>query len=415
MQLPMTLPKSHRQIARWYWLFATGWFMTAILMGWGLRMALSGYAYDGMVFSYWRHAHSHVAFLGWLYNALVGLTLWVFPLKENYRWHLRWMLLGQIAVAGMALSFPWQGYGAIAIAFSTLHMVASFGVVYRLVKDQPRQLPPTVQQAFRVMYIALLCMVLSGLGPIALGPLASLDLQGSVPYRLAIYFYLHFQYNGWFILQALALWLMQRSFQRHRQPVPGVTLIVAGTFLTFAQSALWSTDKVWVWAIAGMGGMAQLIGWGQLLRSVVRERPLTKPYRWADVSLLVAVLALVLKLVLQLGMVVPSLAAVAHQHPVVIAFLHLIFLGVLTPFLWGRCEVFRLVAPAARWERWSGILFLLAFASLEVALLLPTVWGVYGWPWTGPQVLLGLTTLMALALLIGMVGLQNKLIQYGRS
>lgn len=411
MHQPLIILKSHRRVARWYWLFATGWFMAAILMGWGLRMALSGFGYEDMVFSNWRHAHSHVAFLGWMYNALLGLTLWVFPLKENHRWHLRWMIIAQIAVAGMALSFPWQGYGAVSIFFSSLHMVASFGVFYRLVKDRPRFLSPATRQAFHVMYAALLCMLLSGLGPLALGPLAAMDMQGSIPYRLAIYVYLHFQYNGWFILQALAIWLMQRSFQASIPTLPGIPMIVAGTLLTYAQSTLWSTDNFVVWAAAGIGGILQLLGWGQLILSARQHGKAIQWNRWGDISMVVATIALSMKLLLQLGIVLPSGASIAHQHQVVIAFLHLVFLGILTPFVWGRVEVFRIVTTSAGKERWAAYLFLVSFGLLEIVQILPAL-GVYGWPWS--KLVLGLTTIISISLITGMIGLQRKLIEHGQ-
>lgn len=280
------------------------------------------------------HAHSHVGFLGWVFNAFVAVALLQFvPADRRVRYG--WLIaLMQLGVIGMLVAFPLQGYGAVSIAFSTLHLVAAGGFAVRLWREGVAT--PVARGSLR---LALVWMLASGLGPLALGPITALGGRDSPAYHLAVYFYLHAQYNGWFVffLQALALQLLTGGGAGldHGRIAVAVRWLAIGSVLTFAQSTLWLEPPAAVRLIALAGGLAQGIGFAGLLRSVWP--------RWTDVAATVrsrrlvelAVINLVLKFALQIAVVLPGLAAFAGNRLVVIAFLHLVFLGVVTPALWA--------------------------------------------------------------------------------
>lgn len=48
----------------------------------------------------------------------------------------KWFLAFQLSVLGMLFSFPFQGYGAISIAFSTLHIVLSVVLAVFFIRDK---------------------------------------------------------------------------------------------------------------------------------------------------------------------------------------------------------------------------------------------------------------------------------------
>ena len=98
-------------------------FLIAALMGLVLRYAFIGEL--NFNYRFLTHAHSHVAMLGWVYLMIYVLFVHYFvPEKKPVFTRLFW--LTQLAVVGMMLSFPLQGYAAISILFSTLHIFCSY-------------------------------------------------------------------------------------------------------------------------------------------------------------------------------------------------------------------------------------------------------------------------------------------------
>src|SRR5699024_3829272 len=61
---------------------------------------------------------------------------------------------------------------------------------------------------------AIVSLILSTFGPFLLGILAGNGLKDSVYFDMSIYFYLHFQYNGWlyFSLIGLFIWILYNKF-----------------------------------------------------------------------------------------------------------------------------------------------------------------------------------------------------------
>ena len=98
-------------------------FFIAAVMGLTLRFSFI----DSIDINYrfLTHAHSHVAMLGWVYLMLYVLFVHYF-VPEKLKVFNRLFWLTEVAVIGMMLTFPFQGYAAISITFSTLHIFMSF-------------------------------------------------------------------------------------------------------------------------------------------------------------------------------------------------------------------------------------------------------------------------------------------------
>ena len=102
-------------------------FFIASLMGLLLRL-LYVIPVEWINFQYLLHGHSHVAMLGWVYLMLYSLIIHVFISKEVQKkpvYH-RLFWITQIAVLGMMVRFPIEGYAMFSIAFSTLHILCSY-------------------------------------------------------------------------------------------------------------------------------------------------------------------------------------------------------------------------------------------------------------------------------------------------
>ena len=73
---------------------------------------------------YMLHAHSHFAFAGWVSLFLMAAMIGNLPEKFS-KGYERILIAYTITAYGMLFSFPFQGYGAVSIIFSTLSVLVS--------------------------------------------------------------------------------------------------------------------------------------------------------------------------------------------------------------------------------------------------------------------------------------------------
>lgn len=313
---------------RWMFQIAWGFFILTALLGFLLRLQLVN-PLPGIQYGHLLHAHSHIAFLGWVFNAFFALALKGFVRADQFRFFIGWFIVLQVANLGMLVAYPIQGYGPISILFTTLHMVGSIAFALRLWNANTAT---AIARPF--LRAALAFMLLSGIGPLALGPLAALDLRSSPLYELAIYWYLHFQYNGWFICFLLAWLFQQGPDSSSRRAKTALRCWASGIALSFLLSVLWLQPPLWVFAIAGAGALIQLIGLGYsctLLKG--HWLRITGGMKMVQALCALAFAALILKNLMQLAAAWPGLAELANSRFIVIGFLHWVFLVVVTPFL----------------------------------------------------------------------------------
>jgi hypothetical protein len=162
-------------------------------------------------FKYLLHSHSHIAILGWLFLAAYLFIIKSYIKDDDQKVFLKLFIWFQAAVAGMFVTFIIQGYGAFSIFFSTLHIILSYVFVYLLLKKTNRSVKSF---SFSFIKISFLFLIISTIGPWFLSYLAAKNLVSSDLYFNTIYFYLHFQYNGWLSFAAFGLffnYLEQRN------------------------------------------------------------------------------------------------------------------------------------------------------------------------------------------------------------
>ena len=378
--------------------FRVAWvfLLVSVLIGLGLRLQWV-WPWMTLEYNHLLHAHSHVAFLGWVFNAFFVATLRHFvPPAETRGYDRLWWTM-QLGIVGMLVTFPFQGYAAASIAFSTLHMAAAFVFAVKLWRHN--RAAPAARVHLR---LALVFMLLSGAGPLALGVLPALGLRESPAYTLAIYFYLHCQYNGWFPFFLQALLLQRAQEQGWRVDDTAATgaawWLGVGGLLVFALSTLWCGPPAVVGWIAVAGGVMQAIGAARFVRAV-RGVPWPAD-RVVRVLAFVALGAWLLKHGLHLVGPVPGLAVLAQQRFVAIAFLHLVFLGLVTPGLlvWAHAQGW---LPANGRFRAGAALLLLGTVVSELLLVASTLAGglPFGWSLPGPLLAASAVLVAGVALL----------------
>ncbi|RKE98165.1 hypothetical protein [Ichthyenterobacterium magnum] len=339
-------------------------FLIAAVMGLVLRYSSIGDI--GLNYRFLTHAHSHVAMLGWVYLMLYTLIVHYFiPDKKPIYNRLFWVT--EFAVVGMMLSFPIQGYAAFSISFSTLHIFCSYYFVYLIwTHNKTESIVTSI-----LLKASLFFMLLSTFGVWCLGPAVSMLGQASAFYQIAIQFFLHFQFNGWFLIAIITVFFHLLKIKDSKLFRQFFSVLVASTVFTFALPIQWFAPHnvlLWINSIGVVLQLAALFTFIKLIR--------TKLYTLIDKKskLIVciysfAMFCFVLKVVFQLVSILPEFSQVVYEHRnFVIGFIHLLMLGVITGFLFAFILQSKLVNYFK--TLYIGVYcFILGFVLTETALL----------------------------------------------
>ncbi|WP_147678265.1 hypothetical protein [Algibacter pacificus] len=340
-------------------------FLIAALMGLALRYSFIGFV--GLNYRFLTHAHSHIAMLGWVYLMLyVCMVHYFVPDKKPAFTKLFW--LTEFAVLGMMCSFPFQGYAAVSISFSTLHIFCSYYFAYLVWKHHKTE----SVVVSRLLKTALVFMLVSTAGVWCLGPAVSMLGQASAFYQIAIQFFLHFQFNGWFLMAVFAVFFHLFQVENTKQFKLFYWVLVISTVLTFALPIQWFAPHPILPWINGVGVILQLVTLVLFLKLIK-----FKAYQKVNKDSLVvlnlyrfAVLCFILKTVFQASSIVSEFSNVVYTHRnFVIGFIHLLMLGVISGFLFSFILKNNLLAYSKR--LYIGIYsFLLGFVLTEMLLLI---------------------------------------------
>lgn len=350
-------------------------FLMASLMGLLLRWMYVS-PISGVNFQFLMHGHSHVAMLGWVYLMLYCLIFHSYIPKEAQQKPIynRLFWITELAVVGMMIDFPAQGYAFVSILFSTLHIFCSYYFCYLIWKDAKSITFPEK----RMLRTALFFMIFSTLGVWCLGPAVGIMGKTSAFYQIAIQFFLHFQFNGWFMFAALALFFKQSKINIEEKKFSlFYNLFVTATVLTLALPVSWSLSNPIFYWINVVGVVVQLFSALVFVQLISPQfftffnllSPLEKTvYRFA-------LLSLALKIIIQLIVLVPELAQVSHEiRNFVIGYIHLTMLGIITGFLFGFTFQNGFINSGNALQKWGTILFLLGFLATEILLFLQGTW-----------------------------------------
>ncbi len=320
------------------------------------------------------HAHSHFAFTGWISMALMALMVAYLSgeFKGNIFKKYRWILYANLITAyGMLLSFPFEGYGKFSISFSALSVFANYAFVFQYWKDLNKMKNRNAGHYW--FKAALLFNAISSIGTFALAYMMTTKNIHQDYYLAAVYFFLHFQYNGWFFFACMGL-LTARLLVNVISPA-----LLKNIFLLFAiacvpayfLSALWMVIPLWAYILVILAAVAQLAGWIWLmvlmkinLSYIISDLNISA--RWI---LGLSAIALTLKLLLQLGSTIPSLSILAYGfRPIVIGYLHLVLLGVISLFLLGYISGYQIIAINKM--TFTGLLIFVAGIIINEVLLM---------------------------------------------
>lgn len=284
-------------------------------------------------------AHSHFAFAGWVGLGLMTLLIYnLLPKHFFERKIYQWILAGiEVSAVGMALSFPVKGYWAPSIFFSTLYIAVSYWFGWVFIKDLGRSsLLGTVKLLSVCSVISLL---ISSVGPFTLSYIMISHSGDSILYRDAIYTFLHFQYNGFFTLAVFALFfdhLLKKGLPVSSGAKWFSIFLCLSVIPALFLSLLWHNSSLY-YILAAAGCLFIVLSvffFSRFFPSLNKGQLFAVPL--ARGIGLIAFLSFALKMLLNAGTIIPQLGnAVYGDRPVIIGFLHLVFLAFVSFFILG--------------------------------------------------------------------------------
>lgn len=286
-----------------------------------------------------QHAHSHFAFAGWVSHTIMVLMVYFLQCKavgfkgSGYNK----ILIGNLVSAyGMLVFFIVQGYGLVSIFFSVASIVLSYLFARRYWKDL-KKLDDTYLSKYWFK-AALGFNVLSSIGTFVLAYLMATKTVNEAIYLGSIYFYLHFQYNGWFFFACMGLLygLLDLRKNGQRSYTTCFVLFTLAAIPAYFLSTLWLELPVWLYGLTVFAASVQFFAWLMLTFIFFKEKQIQKEKFTPLLRyiLLFVAFALTVKLALQLASVIPALGKLAFGfRPIVIAYLHLVLLAVISLFL----------------------------------------------------------------------------------
>ena len=295
-----------------------------------------------------QHAHSHFAFLGWVTHSLYILMLYAMEQSSvtlNYNKYKQVIIWNLLLSYAMLISFALQGYGFVSIGLSTASIIMSYVFTYYLLKDLKNFKGEVVYRNW--FKAAVWFNVISSLGTFALAFMLATKNYNQNCQLASVYFYLHFQYNGFFIFACLGLILIKLKdwLPAFRYDTRMFWLFFSACVPAYFLSTLWAGLPMWLHLLVVLAAFAQVFGWILFITNIKKSLHSASPaFKNGMFIFLLVATAFSIKLLLQLGSTIPALSQLAFGfRPIVIAYLHLILLAVISVFLLNYMYTLQLI------------------------------------------------------------------------
>ena len=356
-----------RKDIQWAFLY----FIITILLGLSLRVS-----YIADVFFNIRHvthSHSHTGLLGWIYTILSSLICQYFLRETDRKPYFILFLCTQFCILGMLFSFPFGGYFLYSIIFSSLFIICTYWFSIFFLKRSKKynfirfSISKSVDVendkplSLKFVHWGIYFLILSSIG-IWLLPVAIVKAgKGSDWYNSALYFFLHFQYNGWFLAVLFGLLVGEiehKSLLNSKRLKGALYNFVIGTIGSVTLSWVGFFNEPILYIIGNISGFLLLASIFELYRAYMQ---LEKPAFLMQMFLLLCMLKTIFMF---LGSFPWIAEVVLPNREFVISYLHFTFLGVIgfgvLHFLEKNLHI--------HFPYWSLSLYTTAFVGSEILI-----------------------------------------------
>lgn len=282
-------------------------------------------------------AHSGFAFSGLITHFLLTFILIVIKdsLKSSQLKFLTQTIQSNLLFSYIAcMAFIWQGFGLIAVVAQLISFISVLLFVVLGLFNWTTIKSPTIRW-FKMGGVLFLFSMIAHIWLIKMWLTGSMTQHN---YLAATYWFLHFQYNGWFFFGCMGLlvnWMHQHQLVFANQNAFFKSFAIS-VIPAYGLSVLWLKLPVWIYTLVVLSALAQFVGLIYLIRQFLtagfKKMAIQKPVLFF-VGLL-SMLALMIKIALQAGSTIPSISKLAFGfRPIVIAYLHLVLLAFTLLFL----------------------------------------------------------------------------------
>ncbi|MBK7808013.1 MAG: hypothetical protein KA270_04920 [Saprospiraceae bacterium] len=360
------------------------------------------------------HAHSHFAFSGWVTHTLFTLMVLFLKKQKNIMFNTQkynvLIIFNLLCAYGMLFAFAMQGYGFVSISFSTISILLGYVYAWFYIGDLKKI--PSDHPSKNWFKAALFFNVLSSLGTFYLAYMMATKHIHQHAYLGSVYFYLHFQYSGWFFFAIMGLLMSKLVLASDFKNDSFIfnTLALA-TIPAFILSVLWLKLPWYVYIFPVFAVILQLYGLFRLMNLFVKHYYHIKTTWIKPVRIIfgLSFLALSIKFLLQTGSIFPEISKLAFGfRSIVIAYLHLVLLAITTLFLLG----FMLLQGYIHQVKlaFTGlILFSIGVFANELVLMVQGIasFGYFLIPYLN-EILLGVSIFMLLSLVLILISYLHK-------
>ena len=320
-------------------------------------------------------AHSHFTFAGWVSLALMTLLVYeLLPIELRVKRVYQW-LLGLIAISSWAMLITYflEGYAGASIIASFVFILISFVFGWVFIRDIGSA---GLSKSGTLLSISsIVCLMLSSVGTFIIAYIYFHKSFDAILYRDALFTYLHLQYNGFFSLAIFALLFhhLEKKLNAHAQKaIYRFSLflcisIIPSLFLSY----LWADPHTILRIIAIIGSMLLLLCslwfvllWGKVKILFFEEAPVVR------FLIILSKGSFLLKTFLQCFTIFPLIGnAIFGNRPIIMGFLHLVFLAFTSSFLLAFISNKGLLDVRKVFVRVALIVFGIAIIFNEVVLI----------------------------------------------
>ncbi|WP_188455273.1 hypothetical protein [Virgibacillus oceani] len=321
------------------------------------------------------HGHSHLAILGWAFLGAFIIFLSIFWKTIRQKKQAKVVAIALFVTSFLMFgAFVYQGYGLYSIIMSSLHILVEYWAALFIYRELNGQLGiPKPGKYF--INGSLLALVISSIGPFSLGVIAANGLRDSYVFDMAIYFYLHFQYNGWLYLFLIGLFII---VLHQKQIVFNHSLLIAGFWIYFLSlfpgyylSVLWVELGGHSQVLATIGGIGQWIGvFGVIIAfKGIWVRLYRKFHDVTVICLWITFFLLIVKSTMELGLISPTMASLVYEtRSVIIGYLHFSLLGFVSTFILTQFQLIGIINMRNHLMQAGFLIFFIGFALNELFL-----------------------------------------------
>ncbi|MBV6880580.1 hypothetical protein NG800_009185 [Epilithonimonas ginsengisoli] len=349
--------------------------VVAVMMRYNMAFSLSGFNHKFM-----QESHSHFAFYGWV---SAGIFLFVTKyLSENYpkinlKKYQYLMISNQIGSYGMLFTFLYGGYFWLSIVLSSIALFTGFAYFIFLLIDTKSNKNPEIMWLKSGAFFA----TISAIGIFGLAYFSTKKDEFEVLFRASTYFYLHYQYNGFFIFSCIGLLLISlKKLGIEIEEKLNKTifyLLFFGCFLGYGLSILWIEMNPIFYGFFILISIVQLFG-VILFLNWIRKTDLFNNQNFIQ-KLLISVFgfAFILKFLLQGLSAIPALGIFAFSNiNIVIAYLHLVLLMGISLFLiWKILQLVEI--EFNKLLKFSILLLVFGIVCNEIVLALSGIFSIF--------------------------------------